>query len=217
VRERLDALVPPREPIHVAGHSYGGLVALLLAARKVRPIASLALYEPVAMRLLDARERAPFEQLGDGAARLVYEGAERDAARLFVDFWSGEGSFERLPLERQQALGQRVAKIPLDFAAAGGWPLDPATVRGVNVPTLLMVGNRGLAIVQRVVDRLAHLLPDVRVTRFDAGHMGPVTHPDRVNPRIEAFVDRCTRTPLGPLERALKLAPWRSQGASPAM
>ena len=217
VAECLERLMRLRDPVHVVGHSYGGLVALRLAASKVRRVASLTLYEPVVARLLNAHDRAPFEQLGRHATRLICDGATRDAARAFVDFWSGAGCYESLPLERQRALAKRIGKIPLDFTAALGWPPDGRALQALDVPTMLLVGNRGPALVRRIVDRLAHLLPDARVTSFDAGHMGPVTHPEHVNPWIEAFIDRCTMSASGPLEHALQRAPWRSQGASPAM
>ena len=43
---------------------------------------------------------------------------------------------------------------------------------------LLLVGNRGPTVVQRIHRCLTRTLPNRRVGVFDAGHMGPVTHAD---------------------------------------
>src|SRR4030095_10827883 len=94
----VDRLVPPRTPLHVVGHSYGGVVAMRLAHLQRARVASLCLYEPVAFMLLDASERSEIERLADHVARHVEEGRLHDATRAFVDFWSGDGAFARLRL-----------------------------------------------------------------------------------------------------------------------
>ena len=229
VMDRLDALVDARTRVHVVGHSYGGLVALRLAQWHRQRIASLALYEPVLFRLLDERgpDRVGITRLAQHVARLVTDGSPRDAARVFVDFWNGDGAYDALPLPVQQNLAQRAGKIPLDFAAAASWPHDARDLRAIIAPVLLMIGNRGPALGQRIVDRLATLLPDVRVAPFDCGHLGPVTNPERINPWIDAFIDLCAeraaarsparpadapvRAPLGADARSsLSLATYRS-------
>ena len=53
-------------------------------------------------------------------------------------------------------------------------------------PVLYMAGGRSPASSRGVFDLLKTTLPEVRVREFDdLGHMGPVTHPDAVNPSIE--------------------------------
>jgi pimeloyl-ACP methyl ester carboxylesterase len=49
-----------------------------------------------------------------------------------------------------------------------------------------MTGKRSTASAHGVARLLTAALPRVKVVEFeDLGHMGPVTHPDAVNPSIE--------------------------------
>ena len=182
----LDRLVPPQVPLHVVGHSYGGAVAMRLAQLNRARVASVALYEPVAFAVLDAAERADVERLAEHVARHVEEGRIFDAARAFVDFWSGDGSFARLRLPAQAKMAARIAKVPLDFRAACGGPLDAGAI---GAPTLLLGGTRSPAVAQRIVATLTRTLPRVRTGWLDAGHMGPLTHAGAVDPLFEAFID----------------------------
>jgi hypothetical protein len=134
-------------------------------------------------------ELADTRRLAERVSRLVAAGRRHDAARAFVDFWSGDGSYTSLPLPAQVSIARRVNKLPLDFQAALCWPLDPEDIRAIVAPTLLLGGNRGPAVVQRIHTLLTRALPNRRVGSFDFGHMGPITHAHRVNPWIEAFLD----------------------------
>jgi pimeloyl-ACP methyl ester carboxylesterase len=191
VADRLDALVEPHLRVHVIAHSYGALVALRLAQRARGRVASLALYEPVAFRLLADDDPANVEvrRLSERVATLVASGHRHAAALAFVDFWSGNGSFAALPLPAQTAIARRVDKLPLDFQAARSWPRNAEDLRVVAAPTLLVTGDRSPAVVRRIHRMLMRFLPNARVAALDAGHMGPITDSARVNAWIEAFID----------------------------
>ena len=191
VADRLDALVEAHVRVHVVAHSYGALVALRLAQRARGRVASLALYEPVAFRLLDDADPANIEirGLSERVARLVASGHRHAAALAFVDFWSGNGSFASLPLPAQTAIARRVDKLPLDFQAARSWPRNAEELGVVAAPTLLVTGDRSPDVVRRIHRMLMRSLPNARVAALDAGHMGPITDSTRVNAWIEAFID----------------------------
>ena len=193
VAARLDRLVEAQVRVHVVGHSYGGLVALRFAHCASHRVASLSLYEPVAFGMLDDQDAAlvDLRRLAERVARLVADGHRHDAARAFVDFWNGAGSYASMPLPAQVGIARRVDKVPLDFQATVSWPRDPEDIRAIVAPTLLLAGNQSPAVAQRVHARLTRALPNCRVGYFDSGHMGPVTDAHRINPWIEAFVDMC--------------------------
>ena len=193
VADRLDALVEAHVRVHVVAHSYGALVALRLAQRARGRVASLALYEPVAFRLLADDDPANLEvrRLSERVARLVASGHRHAAALTFVDFWSGNGSFAALPLPAQTAIARRVDKLPLDFQAARSWPRNADDLCVVSAPTLLVTGDRSPAVVRRIHRMLMRSLPNARVAALDAGHMGPITDSTHVNAWIAAFIDEC--------------------------
>lgn len=191
VAERLDRLVDTSTRFHLVGHSYGGVVALRFAQSRSNRIASLSLYEPVAFGMLDDEDAAEMARLANHLSGLIQARHREEATQAFVDFWSGAGTYESLPLPARVGLARRVDKVPLDFQAASCWPRTAEDLRTIVAPTLLLVGNRGPAIAERMHARLARALPNGRVGPLEAGHMGPITDAHRVNHWIEAFVDVC--------------------------
>jgi len=75
-------------------------------------------------------------------SKVPIAGHRHDAARSFVDFWSGEGSYASLPLPAQASLARRVDKVPFDFRAVRSWPRDARELRVSVAPTLLLTGSR---------------------------------------------------------------------------
>jgi pimeloyl-ACP methyl ester carboxylesterase len=194
ITDQLDRLVEPHTRVQVVGHSYGALVALRFAQCRSDRVASLSLYEPVAFGMLDDQdvELIRARHFAGHVRHLIAAGYRSDAAQVFVDFWSGDGSYASLPHAAQVSIASRIDKVPLDFQAASQWQPGPAELRTIAGPTLLLGGRHSPAVVRRILNVLAETLPDSRRPgAFDAGHMAPVTDPDRINPWIEAFVDIC--------------------------
>jgi pimeloyl-ACP methyl ester carboxylesterase len=60
----------------------------------------------------------------------------------------------------------------------------------VDVPTLLLAGTQSKTSALAVAKLMTAVLPRVRREDLEGmGHMGPVTHPDTVNPLIERFLE----------------------------
>ena len=100
----LDGMKPPAV---VAGHSYGGVVALLLALRGTVKPGALALFEPVAVPLLAAvGETAAFASaraLFDDY-RAAFEAGDRLAVRKMIDYWFGSGAYDQMPAPAREYL-----------------------------------------------------------------------------------------------------------------
>jgi pimeloyl-ACP methyl ester carboxylesterase len=176
-----------RGPIHLLGHSYGGGVAMHVAAARPDRIASLALYEPSAFHLLpsfgDRGSQAHDEIMGvviDIRDKFV-TGAHHDAARRFVDYWDVDGAFSSMKPEHQSDLLRYMPKALLDFHAllTETAPLD--AYRRIASPTLVVRGEHAPLPTRTIADELMLLLPSaVQVIVEGAGHMGPITHADIV-------------------------------------
>ena len=124
-------------PVHIAGHSYGGAVALASMRRRDVDVARLVLIEPVAFHLLrcggDA-ERKLFAEIeilarvvGDAAAAGTI-GATSEQARgmaHFIDYWSGAGAWYRLADDVRRDMAPRLSKVAQDFHAIIS---EPATL-----------------------------------------------------------------------------------------
>jgi pimeloyl-ACP methyl ester carboxylesterase len=178
------------ERFHLVGHSYGGAIALKAALTFGARLQSLVLYEPVLFSLLlrDAPQSAAAQEIvavGEDTVRL-----EGDAApRRFIDYWMGEGTWAATPESRRAALTAAVKAQKPEWHSAFHEPTPLEAFKAIGVPTLLMTGTASTAAARAVARLVAGVLPNLRVEEIEgAGHMAPVTHPQRVNPLIDRFL-----------------------------
>jgi pimeloyl-ACP methyl ester carboxylesterase len=192
---RVQPLLRTGAPVHLVGHSYGGALALSLAASRPDRIASVAVYEPVMFRLLfdySPRDRTMSDVLN--IARSIRNwhalGHADHAARRCVDFWSGDGTWDRLAPVPQQLVAARMGSVIGHFDALFGDSLTRAELHQLAVPTLCMTGARTQPAARRIGELLRFALPQaVHEAVPGAGHMGPITHAAAVARRIGAFLD----------------------------
>jgi pimeloyl-ACP methyl ester carboxylesterase len=186
------ALIEPllRNAAALVGHSYGGAVALL-AALVHRPKA-MALYEPTLFSIVDPPSEVDGIRNAVTAAVAAHTaGDSTGAARCFIDFWMGEGSFDRMPERVQASTAEQVKNIQGWKDALFGEPTPLAAFSHLDVPVLLMTGKRSPLSSRAVAARLKRTLPHAEWQEFEGlGHMAPVTHPEKVNDAITGFLER---------------------------
>jgi pimeloyl-ACP methyl ester carboxylesterase len=124
------------------------------------------------------------------AAVVALEAGDRDgAARIFIDFWMGDGSWKS---HAAAASGghRRLRRQHPPLGIRPGHGTDAATAfASVRVPVLYMVGEHSPEPAQAVARILLPVLPHVRAVHLPGlGHMAPVTHPERVNAEIARFL-----------------------------
>lgn len=185
-------------PVHLVGHSYGGMVALLVARRCPGKVLTLTVFEPVALGVLHTTPDP--EGLAD-LDRLAIDPVFSDPAQAgtdpwlqrFVEYWSGPGAWDAMGERGRASFRAAGAAMAQGVQALMG---DRTTVREhaqVTVPTLVISGERSPVAARRVAALLAQGMPDARlVTVEGAGHMAPLTHADAVNGLI---LEQLRRTP----------------------
>jgi pimeloyl-ACP methyl ester carboxylesterase len=196
VESLLADIIPPDEPFHLVGHSYGGAVGLrfcykeLEQARATPRILSLALFEPVAFHLLPEND-----EIWDQVSRqkeiilsFMLNKQYSAAAEYFIDYWSGAGTFAGFPAMIRQTFLQAIHKLPLDFRALVGEPLSLEDYSKIKQPVCLMAGRQSPLMAQRVSVLLAEKLPNCRLEWIDGGHMAPVYRAEEVNAVIKTFI-----------------------------
>lgn len=190
---RIDSIVTHligEQKFHLAGHSYGGATALRIAYANRERVLSLSLYEPVAFHLLDTEdpELSTVVSLASQVRRLTELKEYSKATQIFVDFWSGEGTYLNLNEAKRALLDPFIPKVSLDFQAGIEEPLGLAEYREINTPTCLIAGRRSPLPTQNISTNLSRILPRVEFHWIDGGHMAPVSHANIVNPIWERFI-----------------------------
>ena len=165
-------------------------------------MASVTAYEPVLFRWLFDDDVASAEArtaiaLAAAMRKYLERGDAYRAAELFINYWSGAGTWEALSTERRDAYAGRMRSVLGHFDALAGDPPAPFVLRRLQVPMMFLSGAATVATTQRIAALLRIALPAAQhVTIEGAGHMGAVTHSAQVNSRIERFVDMASAPPL---------------------
>lgn len=168
-------------PAHLVGHSYGAFLCLLLALREPSLVRSLVLAEPPALTLFVSNVPRPLEilklmatrprmaaailrfgALGAAPAQKAFRRGDAEAAvRTFGDAVFGPGGFERMPESRRRQVRDNLTNIKAELLGSGFAPLPGGALRALRVPSLLVTGERSIALFRLLADRLAELLPRV--------------------------------------------------------
>ena len=194
-------LAAASEPFHLVGHSYGGAVALAAALAEPERVASLVLFEPVLFSVLiaeDPTQPAAREIVAvrDETVAALERGDPHASGARFVDYWMGDGAWAVMPAPRREALASAMSGVRAEWDAAFREPTPLSAFAALDVPVLYITGSESPASARGVARLLTKTLPRVTTIEVEgAGHMGPVTHPDRVNALIERYLTDGAITP----------------------
>lgn len=180
----------------LVGHSYGAAIALVAAVAQPHRVRSLALYEPTLFSLVDAQSPPPNDVDGIRGA-VARAGAALDAgdpasaAGCFIDFWMGPGAWAQTPEPRKAPIAASIVNVRGWANALFGEPTPLQAFAQLDIPVLYMTGKDSPASSLGVARLLTAVLPRIEVIEFEGlGHMGPLTHPQTVNPAISRFLER---------------------------
>lgn len=179
------------QQFHLIGHSYGGATALRLAHERPSRVLSLGLYEPVAFHLLEPGDQVYrlMQRVRVQLEKLLAAGSTSAATAHFIDFWSGPGSYDRLPSGRQRSLDRYIPKVALDFKALFEESIKPEQCRNLSMPVCLLRSHESPLPTRRVAQLLEQNLPRLQARWVDGGHMAPVVNADVVNGYWIEFLD----------------------------
>ena len=157
-------------------------------------VRSLVAYEPVLFRWLF--DDIGHQQLGQGVVTVadsmrdrLANGQEHSAAQLFIDFWSGTGSWDSLPSGKQTSIAARMRAVFQQFDALFREPLQRAQLALLKMPMMFVSGARTVAVTRRIAELLRLSLPHAKHEVLPAmGHMGPITHATEFNRRVVEFL-----------------------------
>jgi pimeloyl-ACP methyl ester carboxylesterase len=168
-------------PVHLVGHSFGGLVAVSVALRRQTPLASLTVIEAPAMELL--RERAEdAEHLGAFRAMnktyfAAFERGEKEAIAAMIDFYGGAGTYASWPARVRAYAAETAAVNILDWQSAYAFPLTADALAAIDIPTLVLWGGSSHPAARQANARLAQSVRGAAAVAIDgAAHFMITTH-----------------------------------------
>jgi len=182
------------EPVHLVGHSYGGLIAVQLARRAPRLIRSLSAYDPVAFGVLyEANDTEGLADLARAEKTPIFADVARGGSdewfEVFVDYWNGPGTWRAMPAPGRESFLRVGRKVFLEVYSLMHDRTPAEAYSNIAAPALFLAGEKSPAAARRVVAILAAALPHGRAqTVSGAGHMGPITHTAAVNEAIAAHI-----------------------------
>jgi pimeloyl-ACP methyl ester carboxylesterase len=178
-------------PVHLVGHSYGGGLALHIAAMRPHRLASLSLYEPSAFHLLRELGSEGHEAIGEISAIAsaihdgLIDGSYRSATARFIDYWSGAGALAAMKPELQAALVRFLPKASLDFHALIHESMPISEYARFGFPVLVLRGEFAPVPTRLIARELISRVPAaIGAIVPGAGHMGPLTHAGVVADRL---------------------------------
>lgn len=182
-------------PVDLIGHSFGASVALRIAVAAPEAVRSLTLVEPVLFRAVEGsdlwRELRAHQDHFEG---LIAAGDLEAAARGFMAVWGAGTAWESLP-EHHRA--RFTAQMPMVRNISAANFEDPGQIwreggiEAIEVPAMIVHGDRSPPIVPELCEAIAARLPDVGVACIPGGgHMLPVTHATPLRGLIAANLER---------------------------
>jgi pimeloyl-ACP methyl ester carboxylesterase len=184
------------EPVILVGHSYGAAVALMMALANPARVQAVVVYEPTLFSLVNQVHAAPngadaMRVVWKASAQAVENGDLDAAASMFIDFWSGEGTWANTPPRHKEAMLVAIRDVDRWGTAIENDPTPLSAFAELACPVLYMIGKDSPLPAHAVADVLVPVLPRVQVIEFEGiGHMGPITHPNVVNEAIVSFLNR---------------------------
>jgi pimeloyl-ACP methyl ester carboxylesterase len=179
-------------PVHLVGHSFGGLTALAVALRKQVPLRSLTILEAPAPTMLrhtgELQHYRAFREMTD-AYFAAFHAGESAAIERMIDFYGGAGTFAGWPQRVRDYAVETTPVNLLDWESAYGFALTPALLASVETPTLVLWGGASHSAIARANQLLGHYIPNAAVATIDgAAHFMIATHAKAVAGMIAEHV-----------------------------
>jgi len=199
-------------PVHLVGHSFGGLSALAVALRNRVPLLSLAILEAPAPEILrqmgEYSQYRSFREMTD-IYFSMFQAGDRSAIQQMIDFYGGAGTFAGWPERVRDYAVETTATNILDWASGYGFRLTRPSLTKIEIPTLVLWGENSHPAVQRTNQLLAQCTRASAVTIGGAAHFMISTHAEEVARTLEEHASAAARPDPQPSARRRHFADAR--------
>ena len=170
------------QPIHLVGHSYGGVVALALALKGSVPIRELTLFEPVATWVLNAVGDAAMQAHVDAfLERYRHDAAAQvpDAWSQVIAFWGGAADVDKWPAHVRVGMAELMTNNLRHWDVCTRSTHTQSDLQGLSVPTRIAHGSASNPVACAIAAHLHAQLPHSSLQVIEgASHTLVTSHPD---------------------------------------
>lgn len=170
-------------PIHLVGHSYGGVVALSQAIKDSIPISQMSLFEPVACWVFDAANDEQMhnrvQMFTDDYLNHFTKDKNRACAKV-IDFWAGDGAFDSLPDFIQSSMTPLVENNVRHWKITDAFAYTLNDLASLDMPTRVICGDQSNPVAGAIAKHLTTHIPNSEM-RIIAGasHFLLSSHPEQ--------------------------------------
>jgi pimeloyl-ACP methyl ester carboxylesterase len=178
---------------HVAGHSYGGVIALQLALDHREAVHSLALLEPALVGVIP--NAAEFMSGMAPVMDTYAKGDKRGALEGFLASVSGPDwrkSFEAVPGSYEMALTDTDNFFRVEMPAVGEWRFTREDAQRITQPILAILGAESAPVFHQIHTLVQAWMPKAKpVTVPNVNHMLQSAQPRAVAEVLASFWASC--------------------------
>jgi pimeloyl-ACP methyl ester carboxylesterase len=173
-------------PVVVVGHSFGGCIALELAAHRPQLVRGVFAYEPPYAPVAPAEAQARLAEVGRRTLAASREQGLAAAALTFMESVSGAAAVAALsPSARARV--QRAGQGAVADATLSG--MDPGALERIACPVRIATGGASAPFYAHIADALSQRIPRADHQRLPGlDHMAPVLRPDAIADAVERFI-----------------------------
>jgi pimeloyl-ACP methyl ester carboxylesterase len=183
-------------PVHLVGHSFGGLSALAVALRHPQLVRSLTILEAPAPKILRlAGEDRHYDEFHNMTVAYfsAFQAGQRNAIARMIDFFAGAGTFAGWPQRVRDYAVETTAVNMLDWVSAYGFAPTPSSLAKLTAPTLVVRGEKSHPAVKRANELLGRSIPGATVATVPgAAHFMIATHASELAGLIASHVGDAT-------------------------
>lgn len=206
----------------IIGHSYGALTALFLARRHPELVQAFVLAEPPAISLLlhlpNNQAKTGIAEFNDIQQHMVvpmqraFRKGDREAgiAAFMAYVFKDPHAWDKMSQSAKRDALRNAGEWDVMMTKGTLFPdIEPQTIQGITVPTLLLSGARSYPFLGPITEELARLLPHSQTKILpDAGHQMWYQYPEVCRKAVEEFLGQALQTQKTPVGNPLHWK-WR--------
>lgn len=182
-------------PVHLVGWSYGGAIALVVAAQRPELVRSLFLNEPSLGTIVsDPTDQATLAEERKGIAPALAASKasnQAQAVQIFADWVNVQpGSFDALPAPMRNVHLENARTLPAHFASPPPPAISCSQVGKFKFPVTVTKGQQSRKFFTILADTTHRCIPGSRLIVIpNARHMAPVQNTAAFNAALLVHLD----------------------------